>query len=47
MNGKVLIIALTGLLTAGPTLACEYKAGETKFLDYANCRYLLPGGIQA
>ena len=39
MNGKVLIIALAGLLTAGPALACEYKAGETKFLDYANCRY--------
>jgi len=39
MNGKVLIVTLAGLLTAGPALACEYKAGETKFLDYANCRY--------
>ena len=24
---------------AGHVLACEYKAGETKFADYANCRY--------
>ena len=29
------------LLTAsmGTVLACEYKAGETKFVDYAKCRY--------
>ena len=29
------------LLTAGmgTALACEYKAGETKFADYAKCRY--------
>ena len=39
MNRKLLILALTGLLTSGTALACEYKAGETKFLDYANCRY--------
>jgi len=28
------------LLTAGgAALACDYDAGKTKFLDYANCRY--------
>lgn len=34
-------IACAGLLTlfAGTALACEYKAGETKFVDYAKCRY--------
>jgi hypothetical protein len=34
-------MTLAGLITATPglALACEYKAGETKFLDYANCRY--------
>jgi hypothetical protein len=41
MNRKILILTLAGLLTTGTgaALACEYKAGETKFLDYANCRY--------
>ena len=34
---KVLVLA--GLLCAGAALACEYKAGETKFLDYAHCAY--------
>ena len=24
---------------AGTAMACEYKAGVTKFVDYANCRY--------
>lgn len=40
MNTKALAVALA-LLAAGSNtvLACEYKAGETKFLDYANCRY--------
>lgn len=27
------------LLSTSVAIACEYKAGETKFLDYANCRY--------
>jgi hypothetical protein len=41
MNTKALTITLTSLLLlgAGSVFACEYKAGETKFLDYANCRY--------
>jgi hypothetical protein len=41
MNRKVLTLTLAGLLSAvtGSAIACEYKAGETKFLDYANCRY--------
>jgi hypothetical protein len=39
MNGKILIITLIAVLTGSTALACEYKAGETKFLDYANCRY--------
>ncbi len=41
MKSKILISTLALLLTAGSgaTIACEYKAGETKFIDYANCRY--------
>jgi hypothetical protein len=41
MNRKVLLLALTGLLlnSTGAAIACEYKAGETKFVDYAKCRY--------
>lgn len=41
MNRRALLITLTGFLVAniGSALACEYKAGETKFLDYALCRY--------
>ena len=39
MTKKLLIIALTGLFTAGPALACEYVKGETEFIDYAQCRY--------
>jgi len=40
MNYKALLIT-SALLTAGmgTALACEYKAGETKFIDYAKCRY--------
>jgi len=40
MNIRALI-ATFALLVAGTgtVMACEYKAGETKFLDYANCRY--------
>jgi len=41
MNKKILIFTLAGVLTAGSGAAfgCEYTAGETRFLDYANCRY--------
>jgi hypothetical protein len=41
MNGKAIAITLAGLLAAGTNvaLACEYKKGETKYLDYAKCRY--------
>ena len=40
MKGKALLITLTSLLITSTTaLACEYKSGETKFLDYAHCRY--------
>ena len=41
MNTKPLrLIVASVLLTAtGIAIACEYKQGETEFLDYANCRY--------
>lgn len=41
MNKKTLILTLASFLIAntGVAIACEYKAGETKFLDYALCRY--------
>ena len=41
MNKKTLILTLAILLilNTGVAIACEYKAGETKFLDYALCRY--------
>jgi len=41
MNKQALVFTLAGLLMAGTgaALACEYKSGETKFIDYANCRY--------
>jgi len=41
MKMKTLILSLTALLLANASaaMACEYKAGETKFADYANCRY--------
>lgn len=40
MNRKALLTTAVCLLMAnGSAMACEYKAGETKFLDYANCRY--------
>jgi hypothetical protein len=38
-NTLNLFIALLLLLGSGVALSCDYKAGETKFLDYANCRY--------
>lgn len=41
MKNRALIYALVGLLAAGTgsVFACEYKAGETLFKDYADCRY--------
>lgn len=36
---KLWFAVLAALLASGSTLACEYKAGETKFLDYATCLY--------
>jgi hypothetical protein len=41
MNKKFLLVTVASLVmaSAGAAIACEYKAGETKFLDYANCRY--------
>ena len=41
MNRKALLSTLAILLLTniGAAIACEYKAGETKFIDYANCRF--------
>jgi hypothetical protein len=41
MNRKALEISLALLLIggSGTALACEYTAGETKYLEYATCRY--------
>ena len=41
MNGKTMTVLLACLMTAsvGSAFACEYKRGETKFADYARCRY--------
>jgi len=41
MNSKFLrLIAASALLAGtGAAIACEYKQGETEFLDYAICRY--------
>jgi len=41
MKRQFLNIALATLLSAGAgtALACEYKAGETFFAEYAKCRY--------
>ncbi len=41
MNRKSLILTLAGFLLASTNIAiaCEYKPGETKYLDYAYCRY--------
>lgn len=41
MNKKAFLCLLTSVLItgAGAVMACEYKAGETKFADYAKCRY--------
>ena len=41
MKLKPMILAFAGILSAhaGAAMACEYVAGETKFMEYANCRY--------
>jgi hypothetical protein len=41
MNRKTLLLIPVCLLLASTSAAqtCEYKPGETKFLDYALCRY--------
>ena len=41
MKRKVLISIVAGSLVACVNIAlgCEYKTGETEFLDYAVCRY--------
>jgi hypothetical protein len=41
MNRKAFNLLLGSLLTVGSgvAMACEYKAGETEFADYATCRY--------
>jgi hypothetical protein len=41
MNRKILLLIPALLLAAAgnAVMACEYKAGETKYLDYAVCRY--------
>ena len=41
MNRKVKQLILASLLIApiGAAFGCEYKAGESKFVDYANCRF--------
>jgi hypothetical protein len=41
MNRKIRQLVLASLLIAplSAAFACEYKAGETKFVDYANCRF--------
>ena len=33
------MLALCLLAGAGTALACDYTAGETRFVDYATCRY--------
>ena len=41
MNRNALRFTLASVLLAstGIAIACEYKQGETEFLDYAICRY--------
>ena len=41
MNGKALLVILASMLMVctNAAIACDYKAGETKYVDYANCRY--------
>ena len=40
MNRNAVIISLLAAMAfSGSALACEYKAGESKFAEYAQCRY--------
>lgn len=39
MKRLMICIVLAGLQLPAAALACEYKQGESKFLDYAHCRY--------
>ena len=41
MKNRALMYTMVGLLAmgTGSVMACEYKAGETLFKDYADCRY--------
>ena len=41
MSRTIMIYLAMSLVSLGSSavLACEYKAGETKFVDYANCVY--------
>ena len=39
MNTRHPYLAALLLLGSGGALACDFTAGETLFLDYANCRY--------
>jgi len=41
MIRRAILLTVAGFLMAGSAtvLACEYKQGESKFVDYANCRY--------
>lgn len=39
MKYGLITIMLAGLVGTGQALACEYKAGETEFLEYAHCLY--------
>jgi hypothetical protein len=39
MKQTITTVMLASILGAIPALACEYKAGETKYVDYAHCLY--------
>lgn len=41
MKSKVFnaVFVILALLLSGASLACDFKQGETRFEDYANCRY--------
>lgn len=41
MNKQALTLTLATVLAASPASAmeCKYTRGESKFVDYANCRY--------
>jgi len=40
MKATTLVLTCCLLMAGiGTALACEYKAGETKYIDYAKCRY--------